>query len=111
MSLVREISKRGIVCHQCRKWVYPGKTYYRHYYDRDYFNFCVKCALKESAIRIQEYRKINNETMELCKKYSKQDETICNTCKHRYKHVVGDCNPYQSGCKPQKVKNGNNKKK
>ena len=98
-------SVKGCTCHTCRDWIMPGRMYWKeHYQDyqvQKYRNYCAKCMVKVSKDNITDYLQLLKEAEQLRKKYDTLNKTICNTCKNKYLHVTGSCEPLKEGCRPK----------
>lgn len=101
-------SQRGVTCHRCHKWIRPGLIYYKyHYSDHNipkYTNYCIICAEEELERGIKSAK----EDLKQCRKwipiYEKETIVICDTCKYKYRHLVGECNPTEYGCRPKLIR-------
>lgn len=108
VDLEENKSKLGVTCHLCRVWIRPGLIYYRHHYAEfnlpKYTNYCIKCAQKKYEEAITESNKALKQINKLLLIYKKDNRIICDKCKNKYKHLVGDCNPVEKGCRPKLIK-------
>lgn len=107
-DLIETISQRGVTCHRCNNWIRPGLVYYKyHYSDHNipkYTNYCVICAKNELERGINVAKKDLKQINKLIPIYKEETKVICDTCKYKYKHLVGECNPTKNGCRPKTIK-------
>ena len=104
MNLKENKSQHGVTCHECRNWIRPGLIYYQLPFSDRYgnkWNFCIKCAKEYLENAIKDSKTILISIGKILPIYEEENKIICNKCKDKYKHVVGECYPLDYGCRPK----------
>lgn len=112
------VSKRGVGCHFCRRFIRAGKIYFQHSWVgsrrfRQYQNCCVECIediaqrdVVECQDNIASLFKFIDKAKEYKVIYQTEDEAICNSCKKKMRHITNMCHPKEQGCSYKEIKCG-----